>query len=288
MKRLWGSLPRVKRTRNPRTPGTVWPTIPHSRLIHQHTFYPVATDQAFAQLEPQKKYWGDYGASAPLYLPPEACGLRQLAVGDFVEAIVAGRPYWGVVTKRQPFTLEMLDSDCIYREVPVDCVTFGLYGFTKVTGKKNRHRLLTNFLNSAASYHSVAMRKISTIHSLLAKQAVPWSVGLDEIVDMLLKVSPPINSYSWSAAALASHIAIVNQPRFFKCDYAQTADYDSWSPLNYVALPIDSVAKLEMVDHPKEAAKSIKEFNAVVESYLASTTREEHRHFPLRSIGSFP
>lgn len=284
MKRLWGSLPRVKRTRNPRTPGTIWPAIPHSRLIHQHTFYPVATDQAFAQLEPQKKKRGDLGTTAPLYLPPEACGLRQLAVGDFVEAIVAGRPYWGVVTKRQPFTLEMLDSDGISREVPVDCVTFGLYGFTKLTKKKKQHTLLTDFLNSAAYYHSVAVRRISTIHALLAKQAVPWSVGLDEIVDTLLKISSPINSYSWSAAALASHIAIVNEPRFFKCDYAQTADYDSWSPLNYVALPIDTVAKLEMVVHPKEAAKSIREFTAIVESYLSSTTREEHRHFPLRSV----
>lgn len=178
----------------------------------------------------------------------------------------------------------MLDSDGISREVPVDCVTFGLYGFTKLTGKSKQLKLLTDYLKSASYYHSVAMRKISTIHSLLAKQAVPWSVGLDEITDMLLKISPAINSHSWSAAALASHIAIVNQPRFFRCDYAQTADYDSWSPLNYVALPIDTVGKLEQVVHPKEAARSIKEFKAILQRYLASTANDEHRHFPLRSL----
>ncbi|KAG5366292.1 hypothetical protein CJU89_0710 [Yarrowia sp. B02] len=279
MKRLWGTLPRVKRARKPRIP-----LLAHTRQIHQHTFYPVATDQAFSQLALQTKKRGDLGSSAPVYLPPEACGLRQLASGDFVEAIVAGRPYWGVVTKRQPFTLEMLDSDGITREVPVDCVTFGLYGFTALAGKKERHTLLTDFLSSVAYYHSVATRKLVTIHSLVAKQAIPWSVGLDEITNTILKISPARNSYSWSAAALASHITIVNQPRFFKCDYAQTADYDSWSPLNYVALPIDTVSKLDVVVRPDRAARSVKEFQAIVKRYLVSTENEQHRHLPVRAL----
>ncbi|AOW06036.1 YALI0E27390p [Yarrowia lipolytica CLIB122] len=284
MKRLWGTLPRVKRVRHQRAIGMLSTKKSHARQIHQHTFYPVATDQAFSQLDPQKKKRADLGTSVPLYLPPEACGLRQLAAGDFVEAIVAGIPYWGVVTTRQPFTLEMLDSDGINREVPVDCVTFGLYGFTELTGKKERLALLSNYLNSVSYYHSVAMRKLSTIHSLFAKQAIPWSVGLDEITETLLKISPAINAYSWSAAALASHIAVVNQPRYFRCDYAQTADYDSWSPLNYVALPIDIVSKLELVVHPDNAARSIKEFTAIALRYMESTEHVQHRHLPLRAL----
>ncbi|KAG5370695.1 hypothetical protein CKK34_0818 [Yarrowia sp. E02] len=284
MKRLWGSLSRVRKVRNPRAPGPLLTGKPQTRQIHQHTFYPVATDQALAQLDLEIKRYVDLGQATPLYLPPEACGLRQLEAGDFVEAIVAGRPYWGVVTKRQPFTLEMQDSDGIQREVPVDCVTFAVYGFTRKKLRRQQHETLIFFLNSVSHYHNIAMRKLGLIHSLVAKQSIPWSVGLDEITDTLLKVSPGKNAYSRPAAALAAHITIVNQPRFFRCDYAQTADYDSWSPLNYVALPIETVSKLDMVVDPNNAARSIKEFRAIVQRYLQSTEHEQHRHLPVRAL----
>lgn len=252
--------------------------------MHQHTFHPVSTDSAFSQLDLEKRKRIQLSPRQPFYLPPEACGLRQLASGDFVEAIVAGRAYWGVVTQRNPFTLEMLDSDGIKREVPVDCVTFGLYGFTSKESEKDRHKDLRAFLSSVTLYHEVVVAKMGTIHTIMAKQTIPWSINLEEFTDEVLKIYPARHVYAWSAAALASHIAIVNSPRFFKCDYAQTADYDSWSPLNYVALPIDTVGKLERVVQPSFAAKSIREFTVIVQRYLQSTANEQHRHLPLRAL----
>lgn len=281
MKRLWGTVPRVKTG-----PSLRIPTAPQlsARHIHQHTFYPVSTDREFAQLDVQKPPSPDLWSSSPSYLPPEACGLKQLAPGDFVEAIVAGKPYWGIITQRQPFTLHILDSDGIKREVPVDCVTFGLYGFAKDLEATEYHARLTTFLSSVSHYYRVAVRKLSTIHSLMAKQTIPWSIALDEATDTLVKMSPPRRSYSWSAAALAIHITFVNSPRHFRCDYAQTADYDSWSPLNYVALPIDTVEKIERVVLPDTAARSVREFRAIANRYLASTENTQHRHLPVRAL----